>query len=99
MRKKVENQEIVAPETLLEQETAVDQPNVAEENPTVAVLDDPKTVDLEQAPTELDVERVQKKEKAMRIVRNVFTYIFLTACAVLAFLPFYMMFVMSLETE
>lgn len=57
------------------------------------------TVNLEEAPTEMDVERELKKQKTQRIVRNVFVYIFLTFCAFLAFLPFYWMVMSSVKTE
>ena len=96
MSKKIENQEIVAPETLIEQEVAVEQPNEAEVNPALA---GPQTIESEQAAADFDVARVQKKEKTIRIIRNIFVYFFLTLCALLAFLPFYMMVIMSLKTE
>lgn len=46
-----------------------------------------------------DVDKVQKIEKTKRIIKNIFVYIFLTFCAVLAFFPFYMMIITSFKTE
>lgn len=46
-----------------------------------------------------DVEKAKKKQKINRTIRNIFVYIFLTACAVLAFLPFYWMIISSFKTE
>lgn len=46
-----------------------------------------------------DVEKAQKKQRAVTITKNVFVYIFLTICAVFAFLPFYWMIISSLKTE
>ncbi len=56
-------------------------------------------VRLEQGASELDVEKELKRQKVVGIVKNVFVYIFLTACALLAFLPFYWMIISSLKTE
>ena len=58
----------------------------------------PKTVTLDVS-TDFDVERQRKKQRAAKITQNVFVYIFLTICAVLAFLPFYWMVISSLITE
>ncbi len=58
----------------------------------------PKTVMLDVS-TDFDVERQRKKQRAVKITQNVFVYIFLTICAVLAFLPFYWMVISSLKTE
>lgn len=58
----------------------------------------PKTVTLDVS-TDFDVERQRKKQRAAKITQNVFVYIFLTICAVLAFLPFYWMVISSLKTE
>ena len=46
-----------------------------------------------------DVEKVQRHEKIKNIIKNIFVYIFLTACAVLAFLPFYWMIMSSFKNE
>ena len=54
---------------------------------------------FEQAPTEFDVQRELKKQRAQRIIKNIFVYFFLTVCAVLAFLPFYWMIISSVKTE
>jgi len=48
---------------------------------------------------EFDVEKEKRRQKILLIVKNVFVYIFLTICAVLAFLPFYWMIISSLKTE
>ena len=47
--------------------------------------------DLSAGDEGFDAEKVQKREKIKHIVKNVLVYIFLTICAVLAFLPFYWM--------
>ena len=47
----------------------------------------------------LDVEKAQKTEKIKHIFKNIFVYLFLTICAVLAFLPFYWMLISSVKTE
>ncbi len=49
--------------------------------------------------TQFNVEEEQKKQKISNIFRNIFVYVFLTICAVLAFLPFYWMIISSLKTE
>lgn len=48
---------------------------------------------------DVDVVKERKKQKVFGITKNVFVYIFLTVCAVLAFLPFYWMIISSLKTE
>ncbi len=58
-----------------------------------------KTLDIELPETNFNVERERRKQKIGKIVKNVFVYIFLTICAVLAFLPFYWMFMSSLMAE
>jgi len=47
----------------------------------------------------VDIEGEKKKSKTAKIVKNVFVYIFLTICALLAFLPFYWMIITSIKTE
>ena len=84
MKKNIENEQVVAPE-----QNTVLQP---------AVADGPQTVHFEET-SELDVQKELKKQKTMRIVKNVFVYFFLTLCAILAFLPFYWMVISSLKTE
>ena len=69
--------------------------NVTEEKAIVA----PTTVQFEEAPTEFDVEKQLKKQKVQRIIKDVFVYIFLTICALMAFLPFYWMVMSSVKTE
>ena len=83
-----ETEQVVAPEVVEEQALVV------EETPAVS-----GTAHFEEAPTEFDVERQLKKQKTQRIVKNVFVYIFLTICAILAFLPFYWMVMSSFKTE
>lgn len=90
--------EDVTSEIVLEQEAAVEQPAVAEENPALAEV--PEAIQAAEGEVfEFDIEKAKKKQRALRIVRSVFTYIFLTICAVLAFLPFYWMIISSFKTE
>ena len=49
--------------------------------------------------TGLDIEKEKRKQKRLDIVKAAVAYIFLTICAVLAFLPFYWMIISSLKTE
>ena len=49
--------------------------------------------------TGLDIEKEKRTQKALDITKATFAYIFLTICAVLAFLPFYWMIISSLKTE
>ncbi len=55
--------------------------------------------DLSAGDEGFDAEKAKKRDKVKHIIRNVFIYIFLTACAVLAFLPFYWMIISSVKTE
>lgn len=48
---------------------------------------------------DFNVEKERKKQKIANISKNIFVYLFLTLCAVLAFLPFYWMVISSLKTE
>ncbi len=48
---------------------------------------------------DVDIDKEQKKQKVMHIVKNVLVYAFLTIAALLAFLPFYWMIVSSIMTE
>lgn len=48
---------------------------------------------------DVDIEKERKKQKIMRIVKNVLVYAFLTMCAIFAFLPFYWMIISSVKTE
>ena len=86
-KKQLENEQIVASEQQVVEATTVEAPVAS----TVA--------QFEEAPTQFDVEKELKKQKTQRIVKNVFVYIFLTICAVLAFLPFYWMVMSSVKTE
>ena len=47
----------------------------------------------------VDIEKERKKQKVLHIFKNIFVYLFLTVCAVLAFLPFYWMIISSVKTE
>ena len=49
--------------------------------------------------TGLDIEKEKRKQKRLDIVKAAVAYIFLTICAVLAFLPFYWMIISSLKSE
>ena len=55
-------------------------------------LQDPMLVD------DLDIARAQRSQKAARIVRYVFLYLFLTIMAVAVIFPFYWMIISSLKT-
>ncbi len=55
--------------------------------------------DLSAGDEGFDAEKAQKRAKILHIVKNVFVYLFLTVCAVLAFLPFYWMLMSSVKTE
>lgn len=55
--------------------------------------------DLSASTEELDVEKALKREKVKHVFINIFLYVFLTICAVLAFLPFYWMIMSSVKTE
>ncbi len=55
--------------------------------------------DLSAGDEGFDAEKAKKREKAKHIVKNVLVYIFLTVCAVLAFMPFYWMLMSSVKTE
>lgn len=94
--KKNETEQIVAPEEMTAVAVEEQTPVTAEEQ---APATNSGTAKFEEVPTELDVEQAIKKQKTQRIVRNVFVYIFLTICAILAFLPFYWMVMSSFKTE
>ncbi len=55
--------------------------------------------DLSSGGEKFDAEKVRKREKTKYIIKNVLVYLFLTVCAVLAFLPFYWMIISSLKVE
>ncbi len=55
--------------------------------------------DLSAGDEGFDVEKAQKRAKTMHILKNVLVYVFLTVCALLAFLPFYWMLISSVKTE
>lgn len=107
MTKKIENEQVVTPQT--PSETEQENPPVLEEaapkeaagevlgHTVSAVKSD--SVLFERSITDFDVERQQKRQRTSKIIRNVFVYIFLTIAAVLAFLPFYWMVISSLKTE
>ena len=102
-KKKSEIEQVVTPEDQVvtpttSEELAVDTPAVLAEEQAPVVLPE-GAVQFEQAPTEFDVEKQLKKQKTQRIVKDVFVYIFLTFCALLAFLPFYWMVMSSVKTE
>ncbi len=104
-KKKTENiEEIVAPQTP-EETSPADAPLVDEVAPQGEVLG--QTVSavksdaalFDRPMTQFDVEKEKKRQKISKIVKNTFVYIFLTLCAVLAFLPFYWMIISSFKTE
>lgn len=47
----------------------------------------------------VDVQKERKQQKVRDVFKYIFLYVFLTAAAVLAFLPFYWMIISSLKTE
>lgn len=79
----------------LEQKIIESSAEITTENST---LENPKTVVFETT-TDFDVEKQRKKQLAANITKNVFVYLFLTICAVLAFLPFYWMIISSVKHE
>lgn len=62
-----------------------------------ATIDAPKTI--VDTSTNFDVDKQKKKQLAANITKNIFVYLLLTICAVLAFLPFYWMVISSFKTE
>ncbi len=58
-----------------------------------------KSVNVTPSVTDFNVEREKQKQKVGKIFKNIFVYIFLTFCAVLAFLPFYWMVISSFKFE
>ncbi len=55
--------------------------------------------DLSAGDSGFDAEREKRMERVRHITKNVLVYLFLTICAVLAFLPFYWMIISSVKTE
>ncbi len=55
--------------------------------------------DLSAGDEGFDAEKAQKREKIRHVIKDILVYIFLTVCAVLAFLPFYWMIMSSVKTE
>lgn len=49
--------------------------------------------------TNFNVEKEKQRQLIGKIFKNVFVYLFLTVCAVMAFLPFYWMIISSLKPE
>lgn len=47
----------------------------------------------------VNIEQERKKQKIWHVFKNILVYLFLTVCAVLAFLPFYWMIISSVKTE
>ena len=47
----------------------------------------------------VNIEQERKRQTILHIFKNIFVYLFLTVCAVLAFLPFYWMIISSVKTE
>ncbi|MBR3864952.1 MAG: carbohydrate ABC transporter permease [Clostridia bacterium] len=46
-----------------------------------------------------DIEKEYKKQRIQKIIKNIFVYFFLSICAILAFLPFFWMFISSIKSE
>ena len=105
-----ENQTPETKETVVNEDVITDVSNVNEETMSIvsakdsgldqtvsAVSSDSAIFDVNVK--EFNVERERKKQKVANIFKNIFVYLFLTLCAVLAFLPFYWMVISSLKTE
>lgn len=105
-----ENQTPETEETVVNEDVITDVYNVNEETMSIvsakdsgldqtvsAVSSDSAIFDVNVK--EFNVERERKKQKVANIFKNIFVYLFLTLCAVLAFLPFYWMVISSLKTE
>ena len=108
-----ENNETQTPETeetVVNEDVITDVSNVNEETMSIvsakdsgldqtvsAVSSDSAIFDVNVK--DFNVERERKKQKVANIFKNIFVYLFLTLCAVLAFLPFYWMVISSLKTE
>lgn len=105
-----ENQTPETEETVVNEDVITDVSNVNEETMSIvsakdsgldqtvsAVSSDSAIFDVNVK--EFNVERERKKQKVANIFKNIFVYLFLTLCAVLAFLPFYWMVISSLKTE
>ena len=98
-KKKTEIAEEISPAVEESVTSEVVEQQAAEQKPVLsdAVLAETSLTSADVL--ELDIAKAQKKQRAGRIVRNIFVYIFLTACALLAFLPFYWMIISSFKTE
>lgn len=105
-----ENQTPETEETVVNEDVITDVSNVNEETMSIvsakdsgldqtvsAVSSDSAIFDVNVK--DFNVERERKKQKVSNIFKNIFVYLFLTLCAVLAFLPFYWMVISSLKTE
>ncbi len=105
-----ENQTPETEETVVNEDVITDVSNVNEETMSIvsakdsgldqtvsAVSSDSAIFDVNVK--EFNVERERKKQKVANIFKNIFVYLFLTLCAILAFLPFYWMVISSLKTE
>lgn len=79
----------IAPETVEEVQEA--------EQTTSSVNESTLNIPIEEV--SFDVEKERKKQRVFNILKNIFVYGFLTACAVFAFLPFFWMFIASLKDE
>ena len=105
-----ENQTPETKETVVNEDVITDVSNVNEETMSIvsakdsgldqtvsAVSSDSAIFDVNVK--DFNVERERKKQKVANIFKNIFVYLFLTLCAVFAFLPFYWMVISSLKTE
>lgn len=105
-----ENQTPETEETVVKEDVITDVSNVNEETMSIvsakdsgldqtvsAVSSDSAIFDVNVK--DFNVEKERKKQKVANIFKNIFVYLFLTLCAVLAFLPFYWMVISSLKTE
>ena len=105
-----ENQTPETKETVVNEDVITDVSNVNEETMSIVCAKDSgldQTVSAVSSDSaifdvnvkDFNVERERKKQKVANIFKNIFVYLFLTLCAVLAFLPFYWMVISSLKTE
>ena len=105
-----ENQTPETEETVVKEDVITDVSDVNEETMSIvsakdsgldqtvsAVSSDSAIFDVNVK--DFNVEKERKKQKVANIFKNIFVYLFLTLCAVLAFLPFYWMVISSLKTE
>lgn len=95
--------ETVSNETLQEETATVETQDVVSAkdstlDQTVSAVSSDSAI-FDRKNVDFNVESEKKKQLVGKIAKNVLLYVFLTFCAVLAFLPFYWMIMSSLKTE